>query len=120
MAALRLMLLLALVSLWPVWSRAADPPACVAEVAGTVACIGERLCRCRFERGGSMVDREGGHRWDCGPLRPTCHRPPAGGSGATQPFDEPNVLLPLRDMPLLPRARQPLAPRPSVPADPTG
>jgi hypothetical protein len=120
MAALRLLLLFVFASLWPASSRAADPPACAAEVVGTLACIGERLCRCRFERGGSMVDLAPGYRWDCGPLRPTCHRPPAGSSRTTQPVDELNVLLPLRDTPLRPLPRRPVAPLPSLPPDPTG
>jgi hypothetical protein len=111
MAALHLVGFIALVALWPAPSAAAEPPTCIAETAGTVACIGERLCLCRFERGGSMVERQPGHRWDCGPLRPACHRPAAGGSSAVRPFDELNLLLPLRDVPLRP---------PSLPVPPPG
>jgi hypothetical protein len=120
MAALHRVLLVALVALWPASPGAAEPPICVAETTGTVACIGERLCLCRFERGGSMVEREAGHRWDCGPLRPACHRPPAGGSSGGRPFDELNLLLPLRDAPLGPWPHPPAALPPSLPAAPPG
>lgn len=40
--------------------------------AGQVACMDGRLCRCGFERGGSIAGRADGHDWDCGALRPDC------------------------------------------------
>lgn len=57
----------------PAWAQA---PACAPENAGEVSCMADRLCRCRFERGGSMSVVPAGWRWDCGTLRPYCHRPP--------------------------------------------
>jgi len=65
---------------------AAEPPACNAATAGVVACIADRLCRCGFERGGSLVDRPAGHRWDCGVLRPACPAPSVT-SHAKRPLD---------------------------------
>ena len=54
----------------------AQAPSCTADTAGEVACMAEKLCRCHFERGGSMSVVPAGWRWDCGTLRPSCHRPP--------------------------------------------
>lgn len=54
--------------------------------AGQVACMDGRLCRCSFERGGSITGRADGYGWDCGVLRPDCAPAvlapdPAGPSG---------------------------------------
>ena len=95
MAALRMVLLALLVALATPAAIAVEAPMCVAANAGTVACIAERLCRCAFQRGGSMVDREAGYRWDCGPLRPNCHRPPATVQRPAQPVTGLDLLLPL-------------------------
>lgn len=51
---------------------AAAQPVCVAETAGLVECVAEKLCLCRFERGGAMTSEPSGYRWDCGVLRPRC------------------------------------------------
>ena len=69
-------LLLALMAMLAAVPLRAQAPACAPEVAGLVSCIAERLCRCGFERGGSMSAVPAGWRWDCGTLRPYCHRPP--------------------------------------------
>jgi hypothetical protein len=98
MAALRTILLLLLAALGAPTAIAAEVPSCTADTSGTVACIAERLCRCDFRRGGSMVDRAAGYRWDCGPLRPNCHRPPAQTPRPTQPFSDLNLLVPFGDM----------------------
>ena len=45
-----------------------------------------------------MVDRVAGYRWDCGPLRPNCHRPPAQTPRPTQPFSDLNLLVPFDDI----------------------
>jgi hypothetical protein len=99
MAARRILVLLLLPwlgsSLWP-WATggvAAEPPVCTGDTAGTVACIGDRLCRCAFERAGSMTDPPAGHRWDCGVLRPYCHRPPTIGD-PRDPFTELQLVVP--------------------------
>lgn len=54
------------------------PPACNAAREGMAACFGDKLCRCRFEPGGTLTGRRAGHRWDCGALRPPCGAAPAG------------------------------------------
>jgi hypothetical protein len=65
----RLLLLLLLLAL-P--AHADEPPACNAAREGATACLAGKLCTCRFTRGGSMLGRPDGHRWDCGVLRPSC------------------------------------------------
>jgi hypothetical protein len=112
MAVLRIVLLALLVALATPAAIAAEAPMCVAANAGTVACIAERLCRCAFQRGGSMVDRDAGYRWDCGALRPNCHRPPATVQRPAQPFTGLDLLLPLRDGTPWPRPRPPVHPAP--------
>jgi hypothetical protein len=76
MRLLTLLLLTAFLSLAAASLRA-QAPSCAPENADEVACIADKLCRCRFERGGSMSVVPAGWRWDCGALRPYCHRPPA-------------------------------------------
>lgn len=108
MAGLRILLLLVCVAFGaPPAATAAEAPACVAATAGTVACIGERLCRCAFERGGSMVAREAGYRWDCGVLRPQCHRPPTLPDRSTRPFADFDILVPLDRHSVSPKSRPP-------------
>ncbi len=52
-------------------------PVCNRETVGLVACVANRECVCRFERGGTLTGRARGYRWDCGILRPQCFPPPA-------------------------------------------
>ncbi len=69
-------------------------PQCSATSTGQVACMDGRLCRCGFERGGSITGQPDGHRWDCGALRPDC----APQSAATDPFkgrNPPMTLVPV-------------------------
>lgn len=54
------------------------PPACTATGEGSVACLGDRLCQCRWSPGGSLTGRPAGYRWDCGVLRPHCGVVPPG------------------------------------------
>lgn len=70
-------LLLALLVMLAAAPLRAQVPGCAPELAGIVSCVADRLCRCSFERGGSMSAVPTGWRWDCGTLRPYCHRPPA-------------------------------------------
>ena len=56
----------------PAGAQPMAPPACGPAAAGMVACLGDKLCECRFEPGGSLAGRPTGHRWDCGVLRPAC------------------------------------------------
>lgn len=107
MVALPLVIVTLLAGPWPVAAIAAEPPACAPASLGTVACIGERLCRCRLERGGSMTNRQPGFGWDCGALRPSCHRPPAlPERSGWQPGDL-DIILPLDDHPRLRRTVRP-------------
>ena len=76
-------------------------PACGPAREGQVACVANRLCLCRFERGGSVAGRPDRWDWDCGILRPDCAVAPAG---------EPPPPLP-PDVVVVPG----MAPRPSVP-----
>jgi hypothetical protein len=110
MAGLRILLLLVGVAFWAPPAAAGEAPACVASTAGTVACIAERLCRCAFVRGGSMVEREAGYRWDCGLLRPHCHRPPTLQDRSTRPSVDIDLLVPLDRRPRQPKHRPPLDP----------
>lgn len=48
------------------------PPACDPETEGQVACMGGKLCECRFERGGQLTGRPDRFAWDCGTMRPMC------------------------------------------------
>jgi hypothetical protein len=72
---------------------AQEPPSCTPAREGMVACLGEKLCACRWQPGGALTGRPAGHRWDCGVLRPACGVAPAGPSAAEMP--------PLTVMPLL-------------------
>jgi hypothetical protein len=63
------LLLLVLVA---VPAAAQAPPTCSPAREGQVACMGGRMCECRFERGGSMTGRPDRFAWDCGALRPLC------------------------------------------------
>lgn len=101
----------------------AQAPSCAPETSGEVACIAEKLCRCRFERGGSLSVVPAGWRWDCGTLRPYCHRPPVlapasealggvvidGPWRLDRPRPEPPPDLP-EVPPEVPATPQPLAP----------
>jgi hypothetical protein len=77
-------------------------PVCIPQREGMTHCFDNRLCVCRYERGGQLTGRSDGHRWDCGALRPDCRVPPAelpGQSfGAWPPqLPPPQILLdPLR------------------------
>ena len=97
---MRAMLLLLLLG-GPAWGQ--TPPACVTQREGMVACMGEKLCECRWEPAGSLTGRPAGLRWDCGVLRPSCGVVPA----APPPIASP----PLTVMPWLqmPPAAQPAA-----------
>ena len=53
-------------------ARAEGPPACSAEMVGSVACFERVLCACGFQRGGAMTGLPTGYRWDCGIMRPPC------------------------------------------------
>jgi len=75
---------------------AQDPPNCTPARAGMVACLGEKLCECRWEPGGTLVARPPGHRWDCGALRPACGIAPAGPPAAEPPQVSVMPLLPSR------------------------
>jgi hypothetical protein len=96
---------------WAVGGVALEPPVCSAVGTGSVACIGERLCRCGYARGGSTIEEPAGYRWDCGVLRPYCHRPPASAP-RDDVFDD--LLLYLPAAPLLPErpVKRPLQPGP--------
>jgi hypothetical protein len=88
--------------------RAQDGPgaapilACTAAVEGTVSCMSEKLCVCRFDPGGTLTGRPPRHRWDCGIERPSCGTVPAdvvsGGYGGAGPIPiapiQPQVLIP--------------------------
>jgi hypothetical protein len=91
------MWLVLLLLLLPIDAAAQPIPSCTALEEGAVACLSGKLCRCRFEPGGSMTQRPSGHRWDCGALRPACGEalnPPATlAPGQPLPFD-PLLLLP--------------------------
>lgn len=65
-------------------------PACVPTREGQVACVANRLCLCRFERGGSLAGRPDRWDWDCGILRPDCGVAPAGEAPPPLP---PGVLV---------------------------
>ncbi|TDG33743.1 hypothetical protein [Paracraurococcus ruber] len=68
------------------WAQSA-PPACGAAREGITACIGEKLCECRYERGGSVSGRREGFHWDCGILRPSCGVAPAGPGSQMPPMN---------------------------------
>jgi hypothetical protein len=53
-------------------SPALAQPSCSPARDGVVACMGEKLCRCRWDPGGTLAGRPAGYRWDCGALRPGC------------------------------------------------
>lgn len=63
--------------------------ACGPPRAGQVACVANRLCVCRFERGGSLAARPDRWAWDCGILRPDCSAAPAEQA----PLPQPDILL---------------------------
>ncbi|HYF06587.1 MAG TPA: hypothetical protein VD970_03125 [Acetobacteraceae bacterium] len=69
-------------------AAAQEPPACGPAREGQVACQENRLCLCRFERGGSLAGRPDRWAWDCGPLRPDCAAPPADLPRAPMPVPE--------------------------------
>lgn len=56
-------------------------PQCTAESLGQVACFVNKLCECKFERGGSMTGVPDAYKWDCDIKRPSC------GLGADTPAD---------------------------------
>ena len=87
-------LLLTLAPIAPAAAQPAAPPACVPAHAGMVACLGDRLCECRFEPGGIIAGRPPGHRWDCGVLRPACGLvPPSLGQPPPTLHDLPPLML---------------------------
>jgi hypothetical protein len=86
---MRAILFLLLLASLPALAQA--PPACTAAREGMVACLGEKLCECRWAPGGSLTGRPTGMRWDCGALRPPCGVvPPSPGMAP------PVLLLPPR------------------------
>jgi len=56
---------------------AAEEAGCGTDTVGQVACIGGRLCACRFSPGSPAMRLPDGFRWDCGILRPACVAVPA-------------------------------------------
>ena len=62
------------------------PPPCTPAREGVVACLGERLCRSRWEPGGALTGRPPGFRWDCGALRPSCGVVPPGPDAPAPPW----------------------------------
>jgi hypothetical protein len=70
-------------------AQSSSPPACTQSRDGVTACIAGKLCRCRFERGGTLTGRPDGYRWDCGALRPAC------GAEAMPPATLPDPQAPL-------------------------
>ncbi|MBY0338963.1 MAG: hypothetical protein K2X11_20285 [Acetobacteraceae bacterium] len=77
-------------------------PVCIPQRDGMVHCFENRLCVCRYERGGQLTGRADGYRWDCGALRPDCRPAPAdlppGMQSPWPPYlPPPHVLIdPLR------------------------
>ncbi len=72
------LLLLAIMPFVAGVAAAEGVPACGPARSGQVACVANRLCACRFERGGTLAGRPDRWVWDCGILRPDCTAPPAG------------------------------------------
>jgi hypothetical protein len=74
-------------------ARAQPAPACGSASNGVTACMAGKLCRCGYQRGGSISAQPTGWHWDCGVLRPACDsaQPPATLPGSEQP---PMVIMP--------------------------
>lgn len=66
-------------SVWGKGARAEEAPKCTAETLGQNACFVDKMCECKFDRGGAMTGVPSGYRWDCGIKRPGC------GAGAAAP-----------------------------------
>jgi len=62
-------------------ANAQEAPRCAAETHGQVACFVNKLCECKFERGGTITGVPDGYRWDCDIKKPSC------GLGADTPAD---------------------------------
>ena len=58
-----------------------------------------------------MTDQPAGHRWDCGVLRPYCHRPPTIGT-PHDPFGELHLVVPAPARSWLDQSRGRAVPRP--------
>jgi hypothetical protein len=81
---------------------------CTSAIEGTVQCMGQKLCVCLFDPGGTMTGRPPRHRWDCGIDRPSCGTVPAdigGGNAAGSMMLSPQVILPFPPGPPLPPYR---------------
>ena len=52
--------LLLLLAAGPAFAQA--PPACTAGREGVTACLGDKLCECRWQPGGSLTGRPAAHR----------------------------------------------------------
>lgn len=92
------------------WAQT-TPPVCGVAREGVTACIGEKLCECRHEHGGSVSGKREGFHWDCGILRPSCGVAPAS----------PGVEMP--SMSIMPLIQPPSGPTPgqqSYPGYPQG
>jgi hypothetical protein len=66
-------------------AQAQPPPACTPEVEGQTACMGGKLCECRFERGGQLTGRGERFVWDCGVMRPMCPPDPTVSQAPAAP-----------------------------------
>jgi hypothetical protein len=77
-------------------AAAQDPPSCVSQREGMLACFAGKACECRYDPGGSLSGRPAGFRWDCGALRPSCGVVPASPEPAAAP---PVSVMPLLPMP---------------------
>jgi hypothetical protein len=88
-------------------AQSSSPPACTESREGAVACMVQKLCVCRFQRGGSLTGRPDGFRWDCGALRPSCGaeaNPPAT-LPSPQPMPMPQLYLEVPRQPPYPPHR---------------
>lgn len=57
--------------LFPAISHAAAP-ACNAQSAGSVSCMANKQCECKFYRKSEMAGTPDRFDWDCGIMRPSC------------------------------------------------
>ena len=81
-------------------------PACGPPREGQLSCVANRLCVCRFERGGSLTGRPDRWDWDCGILRPDCTVAPATDPNSVQPMP-PMMIAPQVYPPGLPQGMPP-------------
>ena len=63
------------------FAAAQEAPQCMAQSLGQVACFVNKLCECKYVRGGTVTGVLDGYRWDCGITQPGC------GLGADTPAD---------------------------------